>query len=266
VNPYALASDGSKVYVACTGAFFGGDQGKGVTEVEAAAGRVLRFLQAPSGFLPGALAIVGSKLWVGDAATDSLMAVDRGAFTVSREPKSIGCPGGKYPAFLAAALTVGSDVFALCSSTDGAIARLDGATGAPKGEMPVVGGYPIALVQTGDGRIAIANSASVTATLVTLTAAGMTVQKDAITLPGAADLEDIRALDRFVYIVSASSQTVTKVDISSSPPKIVDEVNVNPGNTPNANPAKLELLDADQAVVADSQLGRVIGVQFGQKK
>jgi hypothetical protein len=263
VNPYALVPAGSTLYVGCTGSFTGGDVGRGIVEVDTnGAGKVNRFLPAPSGFLPGALALVGNTLWVGDGATDSLMAVDRGSFAITHQPNSLSCPGGKYPAFIAAALGIGNDVFVLCSSTDGLIVKVDAGTGAVKGEMSLVGAYPVALVQTGDNRIAVANSASATVTLVTPTATGMNVQRDLVTLSSAADLEDIRAYGQFLYLVSASTQTVTKVDISAAAPKIVDEVNVNPNNDPGADPARLELLDADQAVVADSMLAKVYGVQF----
>jgi hypothetical protein len=266
VNPYALTADSGKLYVACTGSFGDDTRGRGVAEVDPGAGRVLRFAPAPDGFMPSAVAVTASRVWVGDTSSDSVLALDRGTFAIASPAASLGCPQGKYGAFIAAATVLAGDLYVLCGATDGYVVRLDAATGAAKGDKALVGANPVAFTVTGDGRLAVVNSTSTTLTLVAPSAGALAVQQDVLKFENSADLEDVRARDQFVYVMSAQTQTAIKVDISGAQPKIVDEVNVNPSSQPNSNPTRIEVLDDDQAVVVDTGLGTMVGVQFGQTK
>ncbi len=128
-----------------------------------------------------------------------------------------------------------------------------------------MGSGPIALTLTGDGRLAIANTLDVTVTLVTIGASTLTVQQAAYTFANGSDLEDVKALDQFAYVMIAGTQNVAKLDLSHNPPTLVEELNVNPAGTPNADPNRLEVLDDNTVLVADFGLSKLIGAEFGKK-
>ena len=262
-NAGALKADGGKLYVTCSGPF-GSTAGKQLVEIDpAGAGSVKRVAAIPGDFVPGAISIAGNRIWLGDLGSDRVLGVDRTTFVADSAPIGLSC-GTQYP-FVSGMLTVGSDLYVLCAATDGYLLRLDAATGALKGDKVLVGALPLAIAHLDDGRLAIVNSTSGTLTMVT-PGATLAVAKDVLKFQNSADLEDVRALGQFLYVVSASTQTLIKVDASQQLPKILDEVNLNASGESNANPTRAEVLDDNTAVVCDSGLGRVIGVRFGVKK
>jgi hypothetical protein len=258
-NPAALKTDGSKLYVAC-GSFSG--TGTGVAEVDPASATVTRFVASPAGFVPSAMALTPTLIWLGDAFGDDIVSIDRKSFTAGT-PQTLTC-AAKNP-FVSAMTVVGNDLFSLCFGTDGYLHRLDAATGASKADAALVGSGPIAIAQAGDGRLAIVNSLDVTLTLVTIGANTLTVQPAAFTFANSSDLEDVKALDQFAYVMIAGTQNVAKLDLSHNPPTLVEELNVNPAATPNANPNRLEVLDDNTVLVADFGLSKLIGAEFGKK-
>src|SRR5207302_5578228 len=221
------------------------------------------------GFVPGPVAVAGNRIWLGDLGGGRVLGVDRTAFAAAEgagnSPPGIdlGCTANYT--YVSALLAVGNDLYVLCSATDGYLVRLDARSGAIKGDKLLVGASPIALAQMFDGRLAVVNSTSGTLSLVTPGAASMAVGRDVLAFANSSDLEDVRAWDRFLYVVSANTQTLIKVDAAAAPPRIVDEVSLNPNGEPNSDPTRVEVLDENTAVVCDSGLGRVVGVQFGAK-
>jgi len=208
--------------------------------------------------------VVGNRIWMGDLSGDRVLGFDRATFTADAAPISLHC-GTQFP-YVSNLTSVGSDLYVLCAATDGYLIRLDATTGAARGDKALVGAQPIAIAHAADGRLAVVNSTSGTLSMVTPGTSSMTVAKDVLVFQNSADLEDVRAFGQFLYVVSASTQTVIKVDATQATPKILDEVNVNPTSVTNANPTRVEVLDEDTAVVCDSGRGQIIGVQFGLKK
>ena len=259
-NPAAVKAFSGKLYVSC-GPFLPG--GAGVAEVDPVAGKVTRFVATPDNFVPLSLAVTAGKVWLGDGGGGNVLAIDRATFAAGA-PASLNCTSAI--SYVPAMLAVGNDLFAFCSDTDGYLVRLDATTGNPKGAPVLVGVGPIAIAQTYDGRLAVANSRSGTLTLVSVGASTMTVAKDVLKFENSTDLEDIKSLDQFLYVMSAGTQNIIKVQLSGATASIVDAVNVNPGGDPNSNPIRVEVLDDDTVIVADSGLNRMIGVQFGIKK
>ena len=276
LNPGALRADSGKLYAGCSGSYATGS-GNGVAEVDpSGAGALKRFVPLLPGFAASSIAFGPGKIWVGDFASASLVSVDRTTFALvdgaskDHPPVALPCPAhDKVFPFVSAILAVGQDLFALCSSSEGYLVRLDATTGAQKGDRVLVGVGPIAIARafspTDDVRLAIANSVGGTLTLVTSTASSMTAAKDALAFNGASDLEDVQARDQFVYVVNSGGKTVIKVDLSGAAPKVVDEVNVNPAGEANSDPTRYEVLDDDTGVVCDNGLGRAVAVQFGLK-
>jgi hypothetical protein len=185
--------------------------------------------------------------------------MDSTTFAVG-SPQSLGCTGNF--SYVPAMLAVGNDLYTFCSATDGYLVRLDATTGAQKGDQVLVGVSPIALALTYDGRIAVVNSRSGTLTLVTPSASSMAVAKDILQFQNSTDLEDVKALDQFLYVMSAGTQNIIKVQLSGATATIIDAVNVNPAGDANSNPNRLEVLDDTTAIVADSGLNRMVGVLF----
>ena len=263
-NPGSVKADGGKLYVSCGGPF-GVATGRALIEVDpSGAGSVKRVATIPGDFAPGPVVVVGNRIWVGDGGSDRVLGFDRGTFTADAAPLSLNC-GTSFP-YVPSMLGVGLDLYVLCAASDGYLVRLDATTGAAKGDKVLVGAQPVALAHTADGRIAVVNSTSGTLSMVTPGTTSMAVAQDVLKFQNSADLEDVRAFDQFLYIVSASTQTLIKVDASTAVPSIRDEVNVNPSGEPNANPTRAEILDENTAVVSDSARGKVIGVRFGLAK
>ncbi len=259
-NTGHVAADGSKLYLSCSGSFTD-NSGRGVVEVDTAgAGSVSRRAVVPSGFAPGALAVAPGKIWIGDVLSASLISIDRGSFTVA--DGGAGHPAIQLPCtalytYVSGLAVIGGDLYALCGATDGYMVRLDAATGKAKGSPVLVGGQPIALTATGDSRIAVANSTSGDVALVTVSPGGMTAVRSP--LPSSSDLEDVAARNQFLYVVSAATQTVVKIDLSAAGGfKVVDSRSVSP----NTDPTRIVMLDDDVGVVSDYLSGKVIGIRF----
>ena len=262
-NPGAVKPDGGKLYVACGP--FSTSTGLGVSEVDVNAGKVTRFVAAPAGFIPTALALTPTTIWVSDSNGANVMAIDRASFT-AKAPQALPCANTSTNYYYVPSLLAsGSDLFALCSATDGYLVRLDATTGAQKGDRVLVGQGPIAMVVAGDGRLAIVNSLDATLTMVTIAPGTLTADKGVLAFKNSSDLEDVKALGQFIYVMISGTQTVAKVDLSKQPPVVVDEVNVNPNGTAGADPNRLELLDDTSFVVSDFGLSKLIGGQFGPK-
>lgn len=190
-NTGHIAADGSKLYLSCSGSF-SDNSGRGVVEVDpSGAGSVSRRAVVPSGFAPGALAVAPGKIWIGDVNSASLISIDRGSFTVA--DGGVAHPAIQLPC--TAAYTYVSSLAVV------------------KGNPVLVGGQPIALTAAGDGRIAVVNSTSGDVALVTVSPSGMTATRSP--LPSSSDLEDVAARNQFLYVVSAATQTVVKVDLSA---------------------------------------------------
>jgi len=265
-NPGAMAVDGGKIYVSCWGPYLVAT-GKALLEVDpSGAGSVKRVATIPAGFTPGAVAVVGNRIWLGDGGGGRVLGFDRGSFAADAAPIALKCAASSQFPYVPSMLTVGSDLYVLCADNDGVLNRLDAATGAARGDGVLVGAQPIALAHTADGRIAVVNSTSSTLSMVTPGTSSMTVALDVLRFQNSSDLEDVKVYNQFLYVVSASTKTLLKVDASGAAPKILDEVSLNPASEVNANPTRVEVLDENTAVVCDSARGKVIGVQFGLKK
>ena len=263
-NPGSVKADGGKLYVSCGGPF-GVATGRALIEVDpSGAGSVKRVATIPGDFAPGPVAVVGNRIWVGDGGSDRVLGFDRTSFTADAAPISLNC-GTSFP-YVPNLLNVGSDLYVICAASDGYLVRLDATTGAAKGDKVLVGAQPIALVRTADGRIAVVNSTGLTLSMITPSTGGMTVARDVLQFQNSSDLEDVRVFDQFLYVVSAGTKTLIKVDASGAAPKILDEVNLNPAGDSPANPIRAEVLDENTAVVCDSARGKVIGVRFGLAK
>ncbi len=260
-NPGSVRADSNLLYVGCAGPFAGAG-GQGVAEVDpSGAGSVKRFFATPAGVIPGPVAIAGNTIWVGDVGGTNVLPIDRGT-GVAKSAVHLDCADNAY---ISAMLANGSDLYVLCAASDGYLFRLDASTGALKQPRVLVGAQPIAIALTGDSRLAIVNSTSGTLSLVTPGTGSLTVAQDVLKFEKSSDLEDVKSLDQFIYVMSANTQNLIKVDLSKSPPAIVDAVNVNPTSATNSNPSRVEILDDNDALVADAGLGVMVGAQFGKK-
>lgn len=263
-----LGTDGARLFASCTGSY-SDLSGRQVVEMDPVAGAVTRRVPAtalPSGFQPGPIAVAATKIWVGATGFGgaSLISIDRAGFAVvdgadaAHPPIQVPCMSANNTSFAVGGLLVmGGDLFALCEAKDGFIARLDAATGALKGTPAIVGGVPVALALTGDGRIAVADSVSSEIALVTAAPSGLSITRNAI--PSSTDLEDVAARHQFVYVVNASAKTVVKVDVSNGF-QIVDSRSV--ASAASSNPNRIVLLADDVGVVSDYETGKLIAVRF----
>jgi hypothetical protein len=112
---------------------------------------------------------------------------------------------------------------------------------------------------TGDGRIAVANSASATLSFVQVGQAGMTSVPNGLSLAADTDLEGIAARNGFLYVVASGTPEVVKIDLNAAGGATVVAA------VPTANksfPLSIVPLDDNQAVVSNSGTGEVIGVNF----
>lgn len=253
-----VKADSGKLYVACTGSFANmTGPGRAVVEVDAATLSVTHLVAAPANFLPDAVAVTPSRIWLGNAAGHTLLAVDRNSFTVVGAPLDVPCTD-KVNSYISALEVFNGDLFALCGSSTGEIARFDSSTGAFK-DKAALGGQPVKMTPTGDGRIAVANSTSLTVSFVTVGQNGMTSVPNGLSLPADSDLEGIAARNGFLYVVASGTPEVVKIDLNASGgPKVVAAV-------PTATktfPLSILPLDDNQAVVSNSGTGEVIGVNF----
>jgi hypothetical protein len=263
LEPGIVRVDGTLLYVSCGSDFAG--RGQALVEVNGGTDTVSRSVSLP--IAPSGIAFTSSRIWVGDAFTGDLYAVDKTTFTVVAGPVPVPCPADTTPhdpgyyKTINETLVVGNNLYALCSnSKDGVLSQLDPATGAARMQT-AVGPIAVAMAETGDGRIAIVSGGENALRLVTVSPSALTVQ----TLkPFFSDktsvLQDVRARDNFLYTAASGSNTVQKIDLDAAGgPKIVAEANMGDG----ANPWNVLPLDDDQALVSNQASGTLTGVKWG---
>jgi hypothetical protein len=267
-NPAAIKAAGTKLYVACAGAFGATTTpGRALVEVDATSLAVTRTAAMPDGFSPDALAIADSKIWLGDENSGSLVSVDRTSFAVvdgadgSHPAIALHCPSGDANVYVPDLVVAGGFLYALCGDfTSGSLERFDAASGALK-DTALVGGGPAKMAATNDGRIAIGLSTSGKITLVTPSASGMTAAQGYFTL-NSSDLEGLAVRDNFLYVASpgsAGSPTAAKFDLHAAAGAApVAQLGTGDGT----NPQMVLPLDDDQAVVSNPGTGEIIGVKF----
>ncbi|GAC1607193.1 MAG: hypothetical protein NVS4B10_22120 [Myxococcales bacterium] len=263
-NASTVKADSGKLYVTCTGSFADPTgPGRALVEVDAATLAVTRLVAMPPNFQPDAVAVAADRIWLGGVGGRTLFAVDRRSFTVINpaNPVNVPCTDQKF-LYIPDLEVADRDLLVLCASSNGEIARLDPATGAFK-DKAALSGQPAKLVPTGDGRIAVTNSTSVTVSLVTVGSGGMTSVPNAIALPKDSDLEGIAARNGFLYVVASGTPEVVKIDLNApGGPKVVAAVATATGSLP----LSIVPLDDNQAVVSNSGTGEVIGVNFSAAK
>jgi hypothetical protein len=259
-NAGAVKADSGKLYVACTGSFADmTGPGRAVVEVDAGALSVTHLVPVPANFLPDAVAVTPDTIWLGDTAGPNLLSIDRHTFAVvgGANPSNVPCTD-QTTSYISDLAIFNGDLFVLCGSSTGEIVRFDPATGAFK-DKAALGGGPVKMTPTGDGRIAVVNSTSVTVSFVTVGQAGMTSVPNGLSLPADSDLEGVAARDGFLFVVASGTPEVIKIDINAQGgPKVVAAV-------PTANksfPQSIVPLDDNQAVVSNLMTGEVIGVNF----
>ncbi|HZX94655.1 MAG TPA: hypothetical protein VFE90_09065 [Myxococcales bacterium] len=253
LEPGWVRESSGKLYITCSGDFSSG-AGQAVLEVDPAAAKVTRSLQAPT--VPSGIAITPALIWFGDSFTGAVYAIDRASFTVVAGPTQIPCPSvGSYQTTNDVILVQG-DLYAACSNNDGGLlSRLDANTGAVK--MQVDSG-PIAVefTETGDGRIAIVSGGDNKLRLVTIAKTALTAA-EAYTFVGTSTLQDVRARDQFLFTTASGSNTVQKLDLGKNGPQmLVGEANVGAG----AVPWNIVPLDDDQALVTNQTANNVVAV------
>ena len=236
-NSGAVRTDGTLLYVTC-GGDFSGSSGRALVEVDPATAKATRTrtLSAENG--PSGVAVTADKVWIGLSSSPSLISVDRTTFALAdgadaaHRAIDLQCPHKIY-AYVADLLTVGSDLYALCSSDQaGVIFRLDPATGAVRGQASV-GATPTALAATPDGRLAVVCSGDNTLWLAAPGQGGaLTAQLAHTYASGTSTLQGVRSSDRYVFTTASGSNTVQKIDVSVSPAKVVAEASLAAGTAP----------------------------------
>jgi len=255
LEPYWIRDAGGKLYVTCSGDAFGSGAGEAIVEVDPVAGAVTRTAAVPTS--PSGLAITPARIWFGDAFSGNVYAIDRTSFTVVAGPLPIPCPSTGNYFTTNDVITVQGDLYAVCSnSTGGLLSRLDPVTGAVKMRTDA-GPVAAEFTQTGDGRIAIVSGYDNKLRLVTIGQSALTTT-EAYTYPSATStLQDIHALDQFVYTAASGSNTVQKLDLTKiGGQMLIGEANVGTG----AAPYNVVPLDDDQVLVANQTGNTVVSV------
>jgi DNA-binding beta-propeller fold protein YncE len=248
--------------VVCSGGF-SDPGGRLVAEVNPQTNAVAHSQTPPATVQPSAIAVAATKVWVGDFSLPRLYSLSRADFSIvdgadSGHPLiTLPCPAAY--SYVADLLVVGSELFALCGATDGLIVRLDASTGALKGPAVGVGGQPVAMALTSDGRIAVTNSTSDQLSLVT-DGANVTAVVNAVPFSKSATLQDVKARGRFLYTVASGTNAVQKIDLAAQDQThlIVAEKATGAGSGPYG----ILPLDDNQAVVTNNLTGEVVGVNF----
>jgi DNA-binding beta-propeller fold protein YncE len=263
-DPGFVRDSNGKLYAPCSGDFSGADNGRALVEVDPATAQVTRRAAIPSGLVPNGVAPGPTKIWMGDAFSLRVFSVDRATFVADDPAKALAltCPQTPKTGFsyVADVAILYGDLYALCASDSaGVLFRFDAATGAAKGQV-AVGPTPSELTATGDGRIAVINSANNTLSLVTINGATLTADNQALTFPsGTATLQDVRARDNYLYTVASASNSAQKIDLAAKGgPKIIQAASFPNG----ANPYNIFPLDDDQAIVTDRQTNAISAVQW----
>jgi len=250
-----VRSDGTMLFATCSGDINTfPETGTAIVEVDPARG-VTRTVQTPVS--PSGLTVTPARLWFGDAATGNVYAVDRTSFAIAAGPVALACPStGNYQTVT----LLGGDIYAICSnSDDGVINRLDATTGSVK-DHAAVGPIAVELTVTGDGRIAVVSGLDNKLRLVT-PGSPLSVEV-AYTFGGqTSTLQDVKALDQFVFTVASGSNTVQKIDLSArGGPALADEQNVGTG----ASPWSILPLDDSQALVANQGSNSIVAVKWAR--
>ena len=262
-NPGVVREASGKLYVTCSGDFSGADVGRALVEVDPGTGLMTRRAAIPDGLVPTGLAVGPSKIWIGDSNSQTVFSVDRATFVADAPAKALTLtcpqPPKTFPYVPDLAVLFG-DLYALCAtSSGGGLFRFDATTGALKGQV-AVGPSPTELTATGDGRIAVINSADSTLSLVTINGATLTSDNKAVTFPdGTLYLQDVRARDNYLYAVASGSNSAQKIDLAAKGgPKIVQAASFPNGS----NPYNIFPLDDDQAIVTDRQTNAISAAQW----
>ena len=254
-NAFSVKTDGSRLYVACSGDFNTGG-GHALVEVDPRSPGTKRTLTLPTSFSPGGIAITTNRIWVANGVTAELLAIDPQTFAAAGAPVPLECHDERS-AYAADIIAAGGDLYAICGSAiAGRLYRLDPATGALRGKV-VVGAIPTSLIEVGDGRIAVLCSGDSTLWMATPGASGAVSAALAYTYAsGTASLQEVRAAGRFLYTTASLSNTVQKIDISTTPAKVVSEQRTGKG------PWSVVPLDENVAVVSDSLDDDLTSVDF----
>ena len=268
-NSGLVKNEGGMLLAACGGAFDSDPAGRAVVEVDPATNTLKRSQPAPAGLQPASLAVASNKVWVGTSAPTKVYSLAKTTFALvdgadaAHPAIAVRCDTDASPApyaYLADLLVVGGDLFALCGADDGYLVRMDSSTGALKGDKVLVGAQPVAMVLTGDGRIAVSNSTSGTLSFVTIGASAMTVARDVVTFGKTSGLQDVRARGNFLYTATSFSNTVEKLDLAAK-----DQTKLVVAERPtgdNSGPYSILPLDDDQAIVSNNLTGEVVGINY----
>lgn len=263
-NPGVVrASADGKLYVSCSGDFSGADSARAIVEVDPATNKMTRRAAIPDGLVPNGVAVTATRIWTGDTGSSRIFSIDRASFTAAAaEPIPLDCPKTDKTGFTYTpdVIAAGSDIYALCASDiAGAIYRLDGATGAIKGQT-AVGAGPTELTALDDGRIAVVNFLDNTLSLVTTTASGALTSTTALTFSSqTSGLQDVRAVGHILFTVASGSNTAQRIDLDAQGgPRVVSEANFGAG----AGPWNILPLDAVQAIVTNRGTNTVAAARW----
>jgi hypothetical protein len=259
-NSGAVRTDGTMLYVACTGDL-NGPGGRALVEVDPAAGKATRTRTLSDAQSPSGVAVTPSKVWMGLSGSPSLISVDRTSFALAdgsdaHQAVELECPHKIY-AYVPDLLAVDSDLYALCSSDQaGVLFRLDPASGAARGHANV-GATPTALAATPDGRLAVVCSGDNTLWLATPGQGGtITAQLAHTYANGTSTLQGVRSSARYVFTTASGSNTVQKIDVSVTPAKVVADASTGIGTAP----WDVVPLSDDEVVVSNSLSDNLTGL------
>ena len=121
------------------------------------------------------------------------------------------------------------------------------------------------MAETGDGRIAIVSGADNKLRLVSISGNQLTVTT-AYTYGGqTSTLQDVRALDQYVFTVASGTNTVQKIDVSTKAgATLVDEQSVGSCDSSGVCPTPWNVLplDDDQALVTNQGSNTIVAVKW----
>ena len=247
-NPGVVrASADGKLYVTCSGDFSGKDAARAVVEVDPVANAVTRRGAIPAGRVPNGVAVTTNRVWVGDAGSGTVFALERSSLTSANLVVPIPCMENQF-SYVPDVLQINGDVYALCASDiSGELYRLDPDTGAVKAHV-TVGAGPTELAGLNDGSVVVVNGLDNTLSLVTVSGTSMT-SRVALTFSSATQaLQDVRAFGRTVFTVASLSNTAQRIDLDAQGgAKVVAEANFGA----SAGPWNILPLDDTQAIVSN---------------
>jgi hypothetical protein len=258
-----VRTGGDRIYVTCSGDFNTGG-GTAVVEVDpSGSGTVThRFATSTS---PAGVAATATRVWYGDAFAGAVYPLDRATLTAAGPAVPITCPtSGTYQTVNDLAI-IGGDLYAVCSnSVGGMLNRLDANTGASKGTADV-GPVAAAIAETGDGRIALVSGIDNKLRLVSISGSQLTAST-AYTFGGqTSTLQDVRALDQFVFTVASGNNAVHKISIATgTSATLVDEQSVGTCDSSGVCPTPWNILplDDEQALVTNQGSSTIVAVKW----